>query len=62
MKRVETIVTRDEARESMADFARETAQDYTLGEFAAQGRALISHVVLRIISFRIRCARSCMGM
>jgi len=26
-------------RESIADFAREKAQDYTLEEFAAQGRA-----------------------
>jgi len=35
---------REEARESMADFAREKAQDYRLEEFAAQGRAWISHV------------------
>ena len=30
-------------RESMAEFAREKAQDYTLEEFAAQARAWISH-------------------
>ena len=38
----------------MADFAREKAQDYTLEEFA--GRAWISHVVLRMFSFTLRCA------
>ena len=47
---------REEARESMANFAREKAKDYTLEEFAAQGRAWISHVVLRMFSW------SCMGM
>ena len=41
---------REEARESTADFAREKAQDYTLEEFAAQGCAWISHVVLRMFS------------
>ena len=30
--------------------------------WTATGRAWISHVVLRMISFRIRSARSCMGM